>query len=64
MERRELEAGEEEEEIGGELEERLETLQMEEDEEEEEEELWVESSLGSSSEDGIHSHVSRSENLE
>ena len=39
VERRELEAGEEEEEMGGELEERLDTLQMEEDEEEEEEEL-------------------------
>ncbi|KAM7381065.1 hypothetical protein PAMA_012075 [Pampus argenteus] len=37
VERRELEAGEEEEEIGGELEERLDALQMEEEEEEVEE---------------------------
>lgn len=57
VERRELEAGEDEEEIGGE--DWLDAL------EELEEEEWVESrALGSSSEDGIHSHVSRSENLE
>lgn len=59
MRRRELEAGDEEEEIGGE--EWLDPCE----EEEEAEEVRVESrDLGSSSEDGIHSHVSRSENLE
>lgn len=63
VERRELEAGDEEEqeEIGRELEEWLDACE----EEEEDEEVWVESrALGSSSEDGIHSHVSRLENLE
>lgn len=60
VERRELEAGEDEEEIGGE-----DWLDACEEEAEEEEEVWAESrALGSSSEDGIHSHVSRSENLE
>lgn len=59
VERRETEAGEEEEEFGGE--EWLDACE----EVEEEEEVQVESKvLGSSSEDGIHSHVSRSENLE
>lgn len=54
-----MEAGDEEEEIGGE--EWLDPCE----EEEEAEEVRVESrDLGSSSEDGIHSHVSRSENLE
>lgn len=63
VERRELEAGEEEVDMGGE--EWLDACEEEEAVEEEEEEVWVESrALGSSSEDGIHSHVSRSENLE
>lgn len=62
VERLELEAGEEDEEAGGELEDRLEAC---EEEEEEEEEVLVESRvLGSSREDGMQSHVSRSENLE
>ncbi len=61
VERRELEAGEDEEEFGGE--DWLDAC--EEEVEEAEEEVRVESrALGSSSEDGIHSHVSRSENLE
>lgn len=61
VERRELEAGEEDEEMGGE--EWLDAC--EEEEVEVEEEVRVESrALGSSSEDGMHSHVSRSENLE
>lgn len=61
VERLELEAGEEEEEAGGELEDRLDACE----ETEEEEEVLVESrALGSSREDGMQSHVSRSENLE
>lgn len=59
-----MEAGEEEEEIGGELEEWLDTCEEEEVAEEEEVVRAESRSLGSSSEDGIHSHVSRSENLE
>lgn len=66
VERRELEAGEdEEEEIRGE--EWLDACEEEDvGEEEEEEEVRAESGTlgGSSSEDGMHSHVSRSENLE
>lgn len=64
VERRELKAGEDEEdeeETG--WEEWLDAC--EEEELEEKEEVRVESrALGSSSEDGMHSHVSRSENLE
>lgn len=60
MEFLELEAGEEDEETGVELLEWSDTC-----EEEEEEEVWAESTdRGSSREDGIHSQVSRSENLE
>lgn len=63
MERREMEAALDDEDIGGELEELLEAC--EEDRVEQEEEVWVKSrGLDSSREDGMHSHVSRSENLE
>lgn len=63
IEWRELEAGEEEGEIGNELVEWLDAC--EEVEAEDEQELRVESrALESRSEDGMHSHVSRSENLE
>lgn len=64
MERRELEAGEEDEEIGGELEQWFDACEEDEVEEEEEEARAESRALGRSSDDGIHSHVSRSENLE
>lgn len=64
VERREFEASDEEEEAGSELAEWRDARE-EYELEEEPEEVWVESrGLESSSEDGMHSHVSRSENLE
>lgn len=65
VECRGLEAGEEEEDAGAELEEWLDACEEEEELVEVEEEVRMESrSLDSSREDGIHSHVSKSENLE
>lgn len=64
MERREVEASDEEEEAGSELEEWMEACE-EYELDEDAEEVRVESrGLDSSSEDGMHNHVSRSENLE
>lgn len=64
VERWEFEASDEEEEAGSELAEWRDARE-EYELEEEPEEVWVESrGLESSSEDGMHSHVSRSENLE
>lgn len=59
-----LEAGEEEEDAGAELEECWDTCEEEELVEVDEEVRMESRSLDSSREDGMHSHVSRSENLE
>lgn len=65
VECRGLEDGEEEEDAGAELVEWLDTCEEEELVDKDEEEVRMESRpLDSSSVDGIHSHVSRSENLE
>lgn len=59
-----MKVGEEQGEIGGELEQQFNACEEDEVEEGEEEARAESRALGRSREDGIHSHVSRSENLE